>query len=73
MCVKLLQDFDSQVGLALASNKSGLFEQAYKAYNAALQLATDDSDRSHVLAAMATIAYKFQVKNYPGSSLNMIL
>jgi hypothetical protein len=67
------QDFHSQVGLALASNKAGLFEQAYNSYQAALQLASDDSDRSHVLAAMATIAYKLQVKYCWGLSFNMVI
>jgi hypothetical protein len=55
-------DFQSQVGLALASNKAGRFEEAYNAYQASLQLAEDNAERSHVLAAMATIAYKFQVR-----------
>jgi hypothetical protein len=54
-------DFQSQVGLALASNKAGHFEEAYNAYKASLSMAADDGERSHVLAAMATIAYKFQV------------
>ena len=55
-------DFQSQVGLALASNKADHFEEAYNAYKVSLSMASDDGERSHVLAAMATIAYKFQVR-----------
>ena len=58
-----IQDFYSQVGLALASVKAGKFQEAYTAYGSALQLG-DSTQRSHVLTAMATIAYKFQVKSY---------
>jgi len=55
-------DFQSLVGLALACNKAGHFEEAYNAYKGSLSMASDDGERSHVLAAMATIAYKFQVR-----------
>jgi len=53
-------DFYSQVGLALASLKAEKFEDGYSAYGAALQLAQEPAQRSHVLTAMATIAFKFQ-------------
>ena len=59
-----IQDFYSQVGLALASVKAGKFQEAYSAYGSALQLG-DSTQRSHVLTAMATIAYKFQVNLFP--------
>ena len=54
-------DFEGLVGLALAANKCGRLEEAYNAYTASVGLASNDADRSHVLAAMATIAYKIQV------------
>ena len=54
-------DFYSQVGLALASLKAEKFQEGYSAYGAALQLAQEPAQRSHVLTAMATIAFKFQV------------
>ena len=54
-------DFYSQVGLALSLWSAEQIQEAYQAYGAALQLAQTSEQRSHVLAAMATIAYKFQV------------
>jgi superkiller protein 3 len=54
-------DFYSKVGLALASWKAEKYQDSYNAYGEALKKAQDDEQRSHVLAAMATIAYKFQV------------
>ena len=54
-------DFQGLVSLALAANKAGHFEEAYNFYKASIPMASNDGDRSHVLAAMATIAYKFQV------------
>jgi hypothetical protein len=45
----------------LSANKASRFEEAYNAYKSSLPMAADDGERSHVLAAMATIAYKFQV------------
>ena len=56
-------DFYGQVGLALSAWKSENFQLAYSAYGASLPLASTTEQRSHILAAMATIAYKFQVKN----------
>lgn len=56
-------DFESLAGLALASNKAGKFEDGFSAYKSALQFASNDAQRSHVLAAMATIAYKIQGGN----------
>ena len=56
------QDFYSHVGLALASVKAEKYQEAYTAYGTALQLAQDPAERSQVLTAMATIAFKFQVK-----------
>ena len=54
-------DFEGQCGLALSCWKAGKLEEAYGAYAAALQMAKSGEQRSHILAAMATIAYKFQV------------
>ena len=56
------EDFYGQVGLALSAWKSTNFQLAYSSYGAALPLASTTEQRSHILAAMATIAYKFQVK-----------
>ena len=42
-------------------SKAEKFEDGYSAYGAALQLAQEPAQRSHVLTAMATIAFKFQV------------
>ncbi len=56
-------NFHSKVGLALSSWKAEKFAQAYSAYGEALQSATTTEQRSHVLAAMATIAFKFQVSS----------
>lgn len=54
-------DFFTQCGLALASLKAGKFEDAYSGYTSALHwLAPDDSQKSHVLVALATLQYKFQ-------------
>ena len=55
------EDFYGQVGLALSAWKSTNFQLAYSSYGAALPLASTTEQRSHILAAMATIAYKFQV------------
>ena len=55
-------DFYGQVGLALSAWKSENFQLAYSAYGASLPLASTTEQRSHILAAMATIAYKFQVR-----------
>ena len=54
-------DFYGQVGLALSAWKSSNFQLAYSSYGAALPLASTTEQRSHILAARATIAYKFQV------------
>ncbi len=53
-------NFYAKVGLALASFKAGLYQESYNAYAEALNITLDNEQRSHVLAAMATIAYKFQ-------------
>ena len=55
-------DFQSQIGFALSATKAGRFEEAFNAYKASIPMAGNDGERSHVLSAMATIAYKFQVK-----------
>lgn len=52
-------NFYSSVGLAIASFKAGLFQEAYNAYAEALQMATENIQRSHVLTAMAQVAYTF--------------
>ena len=54
-------DFYVQVGLALNSWRAEKFQEAYQAYGTALQMAQNSEERSHILTAMATIAYKFQV------------
>lgn len=64
-------NFNSQVGLALSSCKADKFQQAYAAYGAALQLSQSNEQRSHVLAAMATIAYKFQVRTSGNAALKL--
>uniref|UniRef100_A0A0P4WDX8 Tetratricopeptide repeat protein 37 n=1 Tax=Scylla olivacea TaxID=85551 RepID=A0A0P4WDX8_SCYOL len=54
-------DYFTQCGLALASLKAGKFEEAYNGYTAALHwLAPDDSQKSHILVALASLQYKFQ-------------
>lgn len=54
-------DYFTQCGLALASLKAGKFEEAYNAYTAALHwLAPDDTQKSHILVALASLQYKFQ-------------
>lgn len=62
-CYQKIQsrDFESHCGLALSCWKAGKLEEAYGAYAEALQMAKSGEQRSHILAAMATIAYKFQV------------
>lgn len=40
---------------------AGKFEEAYNAYTAALHwLAPDDTQKSHILVALASLQYKFQ-------------
>ncbi|KAG7169340.1 Tetratricopeptide repeat protein 37-like [Homarus americanus] len=54
-------DYFTQCGLALASLKAGQFEDAYNGYTAALHwLAPDDTQKSHILVALASLQYKFQ-------------
>lgn len=43
------------------SISAGKFEEAYNGYTAALHwLAPDDSQKSHILVALASLQYKFQ-------------
>ena len=49
------------LNIFLFPSKAEKFEDGYSAYGAALQLAQEPAQRSHVLTAMATIAFKFQV------------
>ncbi|XP_068245666.1 superkiller complex protein 3 [Palaemon carinicauda] len=54
-------DYFSHCGLALASLKAGKFEEAYNGYTSALHwLAPDDTQKSHILVALASLQYKFQ-------------
>lgn len=56
-------DYFSHCGLALASLKAGKFEEAYSGYTSALHwLAPDDTQKSHILMALASLQYKFQNK-----------
>ena len=52
--------FESLCGLAAASNLAGRQPESYAAYQRALSEAPETSDKSDVLAAMASIAYKFR-------------
>ena len=54
-------NFDGLCGLAISMFKAGLYKEAYEVYKKSLTLAPEDL-RSHILVAMATIAYKFQVR-----------
>ncbi|KAK7074327.1 hypothetical protein SK128_021742 [Halocaridina rubra] len=54
-------DYFSHCGLALASLKAGKFEEAYNGYTSALHwLAPDDTQKSHIFVALASLQYKFQ-------------
>ncbi|XP_064110497.1 superkiller complex protein 3-like [Macrobrachium nipponense] len=54
-------DYFAHCGLALASLKAGKFEEAYNGYTSALHwLAPDDTQKSHILVALASLQYKFQ-------------
>ena len=60
-CYKKVEpDFQSLCGLALSCWRAGKLEDSYQAYSEALQKAQTGEQRSHILAAMATIAFKFQ-------------
>ncbi|XP_046996555.1 tetratricopeptide repeat protein 37 [Schistocerca americana] len=53
--------FKTQCGLAVAYFKAEKYEESYETYDSVLHwLASDDGLKSHVLVAMATMAYKFQ-------------
>lgn len=53
--------FDTAIGLAVAHQQAGQFEDAYGVYESALQLlAQTDAQRSQTLVAMSAIVYKFQ-------------
>ena len=52
--------FASQSGLAISLYKLDRFEESYNAYQASLSLTEDPTERSHVLTAMASIAFRFQ-------------
>lgn len=52
--------FASQSGLAISLYKLDRFEESYNAYQASLSLTEDQTERSHVLTAMASIAFRFQ-------------
>lgn len=53
--------FDTAIGLAVAHQQAGQFEEAYGVYESALQiLAKTDAQRSQTLVAMSAIVYAFQ-------------
>lgn len=53
--------FDTAIGLAVAHQLAGQYEDAYGVYESALQLlAQTDGQRSQTLVAMSAIVYKFQ-------------
>eukprot|EP00095_Tigriopus_kingsejongensis_P006860 maker-scaffold176_size284796-snap-gene-1.23 protein:Tk06860 transcript:maker-scaffold176_size284796-snap-gene-1.23-mRNA-1 annotation:"conserved hypothetical protein" len=47
-------------GLAISHYKVGHFQESYVSYQSALNLAGSNEEKSHVLAALASIAYQFQ-------------
>lgn len=54
-------NFSGGCGLALAQFKSGDYEQSYDTYEASMQwLADSEQVQSHVLVALAAMAYMFQ-------------
>jgi tetratricopeptide (TPR) repeat protein len=52
------QTFESLCGFAVANYKEGNYQESYGAYQKALGEAWETGDKSHVLTAMASIAYK---------------
>lgn len=53
-------NFNSSCGLALAYYKAEIYDESYSTYETALEwLAPDDCKKSHILVAMASIAYMF--------------
>ena len=52
------RDVYGQLGLALSCEKLGLNQEAYDGYRQAFELSDNDNQRSQILTAMATIAYK---------------
>ncbi len=52
------ETFESLCGRALALFKNGDYQGSYGAYQKALSAAWETEDKSHILAAMASIAYK---------------
>lgn len=54
-------DFSTQCGLSVAYFKAKRYEDSYSAYETALVwLAPTDGEKSHILVAMAAVAYKCQ-------------
>ncbi|TRY80081.1 hypothetical protein TCAL_09328 [Tigriopus californicus] len=57
---QLPSSFFALCGMAIAQYKVGHFQESYGNYQSALNLAVNSGEKSHVLAAMASIAYQFQ-------------
>ena len=53
-------DFNNVCGLALAFFKSDKYQQSYQAYQTALSLTDSPGLKSHLLSAMASVAFKVQ-------------
>ncbi|XP_014670150.1 PREDICTED: tetratricopeptide repeat protein 37-like isoform X2 [Priapulus caudatus] len=51
-------DFESICGMGLALYQASMMKESYQAYEKGLQICPED-DKSHVLVAMALVAYKF--------------
>jgi superkiller protein 3 len=54
------QTFESLCGVAVAAYKCGLFADSYSTYQSAMGVTSSQLQKSHVLTAMASIAYRFQ-------------
>ncbi|KAJ8681556.1 hypothetical protein QAD02_017348 [Eretmocerus hayati] len=65
ICLSIKEaSFASQIQLALSLFKAEHFKESYEAYEAALHwLADSETDKAHVLCAMAAMAYMFQESN----------
>nr|XP_006811551.1 PREDICTED: tetratricopeptide repeat protein 37-like [Saccoglossus kowalevskii] len=59
LSIKPLSDVNDICGLAAALYKSNKLKESYQAFEQALQVATNDGDKSSILAAMGMVSYHF--------------